>query len=282
MTWRHALTLLLFSVFLSGCAALRQHPKLLPWNSYRDHLVQKYSKDTSWYDDYTKVVGSDSSPEKTVAKAARNQILYELIWLVDDRYADFENAFNTGTALYDTASDVTNLGLTSAASVVNPANTKSILAAVATVVSGSNGKVNNNFFQNKTRPVLIGQMRADRQTALLQLTNGMALPFEQFSLEQGLVQVQAYFYTGTIVSALAKISQDAGSKAKGAEDKMQSQQQQRVDNLMRKDRIELEERELQLKTKQLEMQRQTNPPAQPVQPQSQPAQPATPSPPKPS
>jgi len=200
-----------FALFLSvsyvlGCSAMRERPKTLQWNPHRDALVQKYSKDDSWYQAYSDAVNSNKLSQ---AQALRDQVIYELIWLVDDRYNDFENGLNKDSALTDTGSTVTSLAATTAATVTHSPGTKNVLAAVSTLVTGTDSAFNSNFFQSKARTAIIAAMRSGRAEVLTKLTTGMSLKVANYTLAQGLTDLLAYDNAGTIVSAINTIGDNA-------------------------------------------------------------------------
>jgi hypothetical protein len=101
-------TLLCLSVLeIAGCAAMKERPKNpLKWNAHRDALVEKYSKNDSWYEEYSAAIKANDLAK---AKTLRDQTLYDLIWLVNDRYIIFENSLNSDSATIDTATTVTSL-----------------------------------------------------------------------------------------------------------------------------------------------------------------------------
>lgn len=206
------------ALLLIGCSAMKERPKVLALNPHRAALVSKYSKDDSWYTSYANAV---TTGDLTKAKIMRDQALYELIWLIDDRYTSFENALNADSASIDTASTITSIGATTAATLTRATATKSVLAAVSTLVTGTDSAFNSNFFQSKARTAIIAAMRSGRVEVLTRLTTGMGEAPDKYSLAEGLTDILAYYDAGTVVSALNTIEDnakqqknDAAAKAK--------------------------------------------------------------------
>jgi hypothetical protein len=196
---------------------MRERPKnALNWNAHRDALVKKYSANDKWYTEYLDAVTAN---ELTKAKTLRDQTLYDLIWLFNDRYTGFENSLNSDSATLDTATTVTSLASTTAATITRAAGTKSILAAVSTVVTGTDTAFNSNFFQSKARTAIIAAMRSGRYEVLTKITTGISQPVDKYSLGQGLSDVLDYNEAGTVVSAVNTIEDNAKQQKDKAQDK---------------------------------------------------------------
>jgi len=209
--------LCLAALGIAGCSAMKERPKNpLKWNAHRDALVEKYSKNDSWYEDYLAAIKAN---DLTKAKTLRDQTLYDLIWLVNDRYIPFENSLNSDSATIDTASTVTSLASTTAATITHAPGTKSILAAVSTLVTGTDSAFNSNFFQSKARTAIIAAMRSGRVEVLTKMTTGISQSVDKYSLGQGLSDVLEYYDAGTVVSAVNTIEDNAKQQKDQAQDK---------------------------------------------------------------
>ncbi len=207
----------LICLSMSACAAFHGRPDNPPTlDAHRAALVQKYAKNDSWYNDYMAAINADQSDK---AKQIRDQVLYDLILLVDHQYDDFEKSLYASSALLDTGTAVTSTAATSAATITRAPGTKSILAAVSTVVTGTGSAVNSNAFQSKTRAAIIAKMRSGRAEVLARLTTGITHSVSDYSLGQGLVDILSYYDAGTVVAALNSIGNDAGVQTKEAPDK---------------------------------------------------------------
>src|SRR5690606_16153604 len=101
----------------------------------------------------------------------------------------------------------TTLSLASAVSTVE--TTKTIISSIASLTSSTRTEIDKNFYHEQTTQALIVKMRALRTKRKLPLINGMALPYEKYSLEQGLSDFLQYYRAGTMANAVQSIYEDA-------------------------------------------------------------------------
>lgn len=160
----------------------------------------------------------DALPEGPAKAARRNEILWEMIHLTDYAYENYETSFFTGQAFLSTAGDVLNIALDTTAAVTGTAHLKSVLAAISSGVTGSRASYQKNFFDQSTREAIVQVMRAARLTRLSEIESGMQncatsllcpTPGAPYTLEQGLLDVTAYYDAGTIIGALITISESS-------------------------------------------------------------------------
>lgn len=200
---------LLFAVLFQGCAIYR--PKAAIPSSFRAQVVADVGqKDLlSKYNSMPETNDTD----KAAKVVRRNQILNELIYLVDINYSSFESHFYGGQAAFSTVGDAANLGLTAAGSVTGTAELKSILSATATGTTGLTSSVEKNFFDQQTRGAIVTKMRSLRalQLSTLQDAQHMKAGVSDYSLEQGIADVNAYYDAGTVVGALQGIAASVGT-----------------------------------------------------------------------
>jgi len=169
-------------------------------------LIDKYSKPGAIPEDDTKVT-----------EAQRNQILNDLIYLTDVNYYAFTSGLYEGRAVFDTASDLTMLGLGAAGSLTPAASAKAILAAISAGVAGSRVSINKNFFQDQATTALIAKMDASRKTQLALMQDAMAkLSITNYPLSRGLAQLAEYYNAGTIIGAFEDITATAGAEKAAA------------------------------------------------------------------
>jgi len=158
-----------------------------------------------------------SEPEK---KAARNEIVTGRIALINLNYNQFVGQFTFEKQTLDAAADITELGLNLATTAVGGAETKTILGAVASGVVGTKLAIDKNFFYEKTVPVLVTSMNAQRKEALLPIMTGLAKSTDDYPLAQGLSDLDTYYFAGTFIGALQAIQADAGNKEVEANKKL--------------------------------------------------------------
>lgn len=146
------------------------------------------------------------------AKAERNQIVYRVVAQLDAAYGRFEVTLTTTRAGYETAGAATNLGLTAAATVVGATNIKDILTATSTAFQGTQVSFDKNFFAQQTTQALVSQMRASRKVLQAQIIQGLTTKdVISYPLEAAWTDIIAYYYAGTLPSALVAVASKAGS-----------------------------------------------------------------------
>ena len=145
-------------------------------------------------------------------KAARDKIITGRVALIDLNYNQFIARFSVTKESLDFGTEVTELGLNLATTAAGGAETKTILGAVASGVTGSKLAVDKNFFFEKTVPVLVTTMNAQRKVALAPILIGMTNNTDDYSLTRALSDMDAYYFAGTFIGALQAIQADAGVK----------------------------------------------------------------------
>jgi hypothetical protein len=161
---------------------------------------------------------NDTEKQKKVAR--RNQILQELIILVDQNYAKFEDRYYGSDAAVNFTGDVVNLGLTGVSSVTGTAHLKSVLSAIASGTTGIKTSYLKNFYDQQTRAAVVQKMRALRATQLATIADDghMKAGPSNYGLEAGLSDLAAYYSAGTIIGALQGIAETAGADQAKAKD----------------------------------------------------------------
>jgi len=158
-----------------------------------------------------------NAPEAS-RRAARDKIITGRIALINLNYNQFIARFSVRKESLDFGTEVTELGLNLATTAVGGAETKTILAAVASGVTGSKLAMDKNFFFEKTVPVLITSMNAQRKEELAPILTGMKKNTDDYPLTQALSDIDAYYFAGTFIGALQAIQTDAGAKEKNADE----------------------------------------------------------------
>lgn len=105
--------------------------------------------------------------------------------------------------------DLSQLGLTSAATVIGDVAAKSILAAAATADKGAHASVDKKFLQEQSTAALVIQMEALRKEAMQPIEIGFGQDVSAYPLETGLRDVLNYHRKGSILAALGSISGNA-------------------------------------------------------------------------
>jgi hypothetical protein len=203
---------------LTGCnnttgqpdiAGLTQGPK---WDdAYKTELETRYHNLPDYIDkNYTNVTGDDAR------KTVRAQIIKDLIWLDDYYYRKDVNRLYTGDNSISFLGDVTSLALTSAATIAGGAEAKTVLSGVATLVMGVKTSYDADFLHKQTITSIINEMNTLRDTKHTDILNGLDKADSQYSLQDGLADVQTYIEDGTMVSAIVDLEQVTKANADAA------------------------------------------------------------------
>jgi len=150
--------------------------------------------------------------------AKRNEIVNGRMILMDLHYNRFLQRISINKQTLDTVTDIIELGVNLAIPLVSGAGTKDILGVVSAGITGTKLTIDKNFFYERTVPVLITAMNAQRKVALFPILEGITKPLAQYSLEQALSDLNAYYFAGTFVGALQAIQADSGAKEIKAQD----------------------------------------------------------------
>ena len=96
-------------------------------------------------------------------------------------------------------------------------------------ITGFKTSVDTDLLQKNAVPALVAKMRATRASQLLKLQAAMInkkggnlgpTPLSAYSVEQGLIDLNAYYNAGTFVSALQDITATAAEEKKAADEKI--------------------------------------------------------------
>jgi len=169
-----------------------------------------------------------SSPE------ARNRVLNDLILIVDLNYYHQEKLLYDKKGAADFLGDTAVLGLNTAGTLNPSVQTLQILHAISAGITGTRSAFDSDVLQKQAIPAVIAKMRALRAERMKFLRGGMMIrvyddtehkvwhyiprPLNQYSIEQGLYDLVAYYNAGTFVGAIQGIQADAGVQKKNAED----------------------------------------------------------------
>lgn len=176
--------------------------------------------------------GSLSSAIETarqdVTGEQRNILLNDLILLVDLNYNHWEKLLYDKKAGFDLSSDAVLLGLGGATALTGTTEVANILGQITTGITGFKTSVDSDLLQKNAIPALVAKMRATRATQLLKMQAAMIntvkdkptgpTPLSQYSIEQGLIDLNGYYGAGTFVTALADITAKASEEKKTADD----------------------------------------------------------------
>jgi hypothetical protein len=209
------LSMCLALLLLCGCKSFRYGGAPDPSFSLKDDLKQ-----------YEKKYGALAQIEKLPADpnmAERNKLIAHRQVLIDLRYIEFIKTMTSDRQLIDSAADMLALGLNLAGVSVGGADAKTALAAIAAGVTGSKTILDKNFYHEKTVPALVATMNAERKAAIIPILKGMRQSITEYPLGQAIVDLQDYYFAGTLFGAIQAIQTEAGAK--------EQREQQRIEIL---------------------------------------------------
>ncbi len=162
---------------------------------------------TSFYD----MPKNERTPNK------RNEFISQRLTLINIQYIKFIRRFAVEKAQLDTAADMLIVGVNLAGTLVGAASTKGILAAISGGTSATRTSINKNFFHEKTVPVLVTAMNAERKQALIPIMEGLKKSLDDYPFARALSDLHIYYQAGTFIGALQAIQKDAGAKEEEAD-----------------------------------------------------------------
>jgi hypothetical protein len=196
---------------LTGCSA-KKHGYQQASNYYRTMMSSSLS-DPAWYASYYK----ETDPQKR--KEFRDRLIGYCIWLADDDFNAGVDKYAKRQSRTALAFDLTTLGVSAASAIATPA---AILGATATGIQGAHAAYDRDAMNQQTINSILLKMDALRQEKLAEIYKSQQLPDAQYSLVQGLIDVQLYVNAGTVHAALAAISQDAATQHQHASDALKT------------------------------------------------------------
>jgi len=157
----------------------------------------------------------------------RNQILTARMYTADLQYHHYEARLTREMQNEGLLATATSLGLTTAATLVSPAQTKTILAGIATAVTGLDKAYVEKELLSNAMQALQTQMRADRKTQAaviyakmfkdINSSTRIITPIVEYTLPMALSDVDSYYQAGTIASALIGLSKTVANAERNAD-----------------------------------------------------------------
>ena len=200
-------SLTIVSLLLTGCSTA--HTAGRPERAYsRGELVRTLRKSDDLALDQLVREYSNAETEAE-RKRARNKVIDTGMILMDAAYGEFIDALSAGMKGLNTASDVASITADAIATLIGPASTKAIFAAASAGIEASQSVVNRNYVYERTLPVLMTQMEAQRQSVAADLIKGSGMVTDAYPLAAALRDLERYYIAGTVDGALAGVSSGA-------------------------------------------------------------------------
>jgi hypothetical protein len=150
--------------------------------------------------------------KQQLARAARNDIAWGLMGLMDDLYNVYSANLYSGKGALAVTGDAANLGLTTAVAIASRTAAKTLFGALGTAVTGINLSVNKNVFSQQTYQVIALAMETRRTAIFSEISDGLAkktvLDYPLTAVKRDLV---LYLYAGSLPGGLQEIQKEAGA-----------------------------------------------------------------------
>lgn len=158
--------------------------------------------------------------------SVRNQIVTARMFVADMEYHYYESRLTKEMQEEGMLATAASLGLTTSATLVPVAQTKTLLSALATGVTGLDKAYVEKQLLSNTIQALQTQMRADRKTqagviyAKMYKDGGgtkIPTPISEYTLPMALSDADSYYQAGTIGSALIGLSKTMANREESAD-----------------------------------------------------------------
>jgi hypothetical protein len=151
----------------------------------------------------------------------RDEIIDARSEAIDAAFADYEREIYREDLGSGLGADWALLGLTAATTVVGAASTKTALGAASTAVVGANASFDKRALFDKTLPALLTQMIGARETIRAQIEKSKTLSANDYTWPAAESDLQHFAFAGSLIGAIASVTQDAGQKAANAKQQVQ-------------------------------------------------------------
>jgi len=182
------------------------------------YSMADYNSDIKMYDDNAPAVAD--AAKQALAKAARNNIAWGLMGLVDDVYNVYSAHLYGGKGAIAVGGDTASLGLTAATAIARLPSAKTLFGALGTAVTGVNLSVDKNFFAQQTYQVIALAMETRRTTVYAELSDNLSkktvVDYPLTAVKRDLV---LYLYAGSLPGGLQEIQKEAGVASASTESK---------------------------------------------------------------
>jgi hypothetical protein len=205
--------LALFLITLTGCATLSGGMPNPPFDVEKDLGELKSALQQSM---------SVKAYYEKPSVESRNKFVSSRLVIINIEYLKYIKSLSAEESQIHAATDILILSLDIASTALTPVSTKTVLSALSAAIGGVRLSIDDNFYYQKTVPVLIAAMNAERKSIMLKVIQGMAKNLNGYPFEQALSDVNEYYLAGTIPGALNAIQKDSGAKENDADEKIQT------------------------------------------------------------
>lgn len=206
---------ILLALALTGCSMLAERlgPEWPAQQSYEETLAAKYA--------------SGIPTEAYLSAAERNETVDELIYLCNVVFREYEVGLYTDGAALEVVGDVVTVGA-SAAGAISGGLAAQVLSGVIAASTGAKTSLQTNFYQEQSRLALLTKAAAQRSAKLEQIEDLQMQDIDAWPMSAAMLEVQAYYDSGTLLSALKAIAEQAGSDLKASRERLGAARGRRI------------------------------------------------------
>ena len=201
---------------VAGCSGVRGFPD----RSYNttDELaaLSRYQSEAA----LTAFDAPDDSARGGLTKEGwRNEVLEARVEDMNLQFSRFEQSLYEQGIGFGVGTDWVTLALNGAGAVATGGATNALSAAAAGV-TGARSAYSKDVLYDKTLPVIIAQMVAQRQTVLVRIREGETQGANAYPLTRGLADLEEYYNASTIPGAISNLAINAGAQSKQAQEQL--------------------------------------------------------------
>lgn len=147
----------------------------------------------------------------------RNEVIYGRMMAMDLQFSVFSEAIHRESVASNLTLDILGVGVGTAGAAVTAVDGSRILSALSGGLSGTSTAINKNMYFERTLPALLALMEAERENVRAEIMEGLLQPDSNYWLEQGLMDLERFFFAGSIPGAISAVTQQAGESKEEAE-----------------------------------------------------------------
>lgn len=199
---------------LAGCSTIRGFP-----SPPKTADVDPPGADWQLGPKAIKAYNTETDPAKQ--KILRDEIIDARLTAIDLAFSAYEREIYKEDITAGLAADWTLLALTAGTTVVGAASTKTALGAASTALVGGTASFDKRALFDKTLPALLSQMIAGREVIRAQIAKSKTQAVADYSWSMAESDLERFAYAGSLIGAIANITQDTGQKAVDAKQRVQ-------------------------------------------------------------
>lgn len=203
---------IIFSFVITGCASTDGFPKRA---ETADVLVDALETN---YSISNVLTAYDNAPNQL---AYRNQVIAARLLATDIRFSQFQKKMFSQRAILSVGGDTIKSVFDAAGALTTAGQTSQILSGLSGAFDAADASVDSNVYRSQTQIAVMSMMRAERAKIRLRIQDAQAQDVQTYPLTAALADLEDYYAAGSIPSALAAITANAGNQQASAEEQLE-------------------------------------------------------------